>query len=77
MEQTSHSDISVDAVDACMLLSLFTRLLSRNACGVEYPLTLRSTQRNDSAWYTTLGNGEEKTKARARGEEQKKAMEET
>lgn len=77
MEQTSHSDISVDAVDECMLLSLFTRLLSRNACGVEYPLTLSSTQRNDSAWYTTLGNGEEKTKARARGEEQKKAMEET
>lgn len=42
----------------CVYKSLFTGLLSRNASGVEYPLTLSGTQRNDGAWDTTLGNGD-------------------
>lgn len=59
-----------------MSVHVFTSLLSRSACGVEHPLTLSCTQRNDSAWYMTLGNGEEKAKARAKGEAQRRAAEE-
>lgn len=53
----------------CVHVSLFTGLLSRSACGVEHPLTLSCTQRNDSAWYTTLGDEEDKTKGRGWGEQ--------
>lgn len=57
--------VATACVYVCVHVSLFTGLLSRSACGVEHPLTLSCAQRNDSAWYTSLGNGEEKTKARA------------
>ena len=57
--------ITTVCVSVCVHVSLFTGLLSRSACGVEYPLTLSCTQRNDSAWDTTLGNGEEKARAKA------------
>lgn len=65
---TSLRSISMLPVCVYVCVHLFTGLLSRSACGVEHPLTLSCTQRNDSAWYTTLGDGEEKTKARAWGE---------
>lgn len=42
----------------CVYTSGFTGLLSRNSCGVENPLTLSGTQRNDSAWDAALGNGD-------------------
>lgn len=42
-------------------LHVFTGLLSRSACGVEHPLKLSCTQRNDGTWYLTLGNGEART----------------
>lgn len=63
-------------VSTCVQIRLFTGLLARNACGVEYPLTLSCTQRNDSAWDATLGNGEDQTKAMAQREEKWRIVQE-
>lgn len=63
-------------VSTCVQISLFTGLLARNACGVEYPLTLSCTQRNDSAWDATLGNGEDQTKAMVQREEKWRVVQE-